>query len=215
MERAFRGIWIPSEVWLDNRLTALDKMILAEIASLDLGDGCYASNKYLADFCGCKEIKVSTSISKLKELGYLELIKFDGRQRILKVCLIKNIMQAYKKNKADLSKRKSSTLLKNNIVYYNSGDRKKRFAPPTFEEVKAYCSERNNSVDAQRFIDYYTSNGWKVGKNPMKDWKAAVRNWERADKTQGSSQSKPKESNSSYDISEWERYAESFDPNKR
>lgn len=52
---------------------------------------------------------------------------------------------------------------------------------PTLDEVKAYCNERNNRVDPERFIDYYTSNGWKVGKNPMKDWKAAVRTWERSD----------------------------------
>ena len=52
---------------------------------------------------------------------------------------------------------------------------------PTLEEVKAYCSERGNKVDPERFIDYYTANGWKVGKNPMKDWKAAVRTWERQD----------------------------------
>jgi len=58
---------------------------------------------------------------------------------------------------------------------------KSAFAPPTLEEVEAYCRERNNTVDAQRFFDYYTSNGWKVGKNPMKDWKAAVRTWERSD----------------------------------
>lgn len=55
----------------------------------------------------------------------------------------------------------------------------KRFTPPTVDEVRAYCQERQNNVDAERFIDYYTSNGWKVGKNPMKDWKAAVRTWER------------------------------------
>lgn len=58
---------------------------------------------------------------------------------------------------------------------------RKRFRPPTVEEVEAYCFERNNKVDAERFVDYYTANGWKVGKNPMKDWKAAVRNWERKD----------------------------------
>ena len=56
-----------------------------------------------------------------------------------------------------------------------------RFTPPTLEEVKAYCLERGNNVDAQRFIDYYTANGWKVGKNSMKDWKAAVRTWERSE----------------------------------
>lgn len=55
------------------------------------------------------------------------------------------------------------------------------FTPPTREEVAAYCRERRNKVDPQRFIDYYTSNGWMVGKNPMKDWKAAVRRWEKSE----------------------------------
>ena len=59
------------------------------------------------------------------------------------------------------------------------------FHPPTVEEVKAYCLERNNKVDAVRFVDYYTANGWKVGKNPMKDWRAAVRTWERDDRPSG------------------------------
>lgn len=57
----------------------------------------------------------------------------------------------------------------------------KRFTPPTVEEVEAYCFERNNRVDAEKFVDYYNSNGWRVGRNPMKDWKAAVRTWERND----------------------------------
>lgn len=56
----------------------------------------------------------------------------------------------------------------------------KRFTKPTLDEVKAYCLERNNGVDAQKWFDYYSSNCWKVGKNPMKDWKAAVRTWERS-----------------------------------
>lgn len=54
-----------------------------------------------------------------------------------------------------------------------------RFIPPTVEDVREYCLERCNNVDAQHFVDHYTSNGWKVGKNPMKDWKATVRTWER------------------------------------
>ena len=66
----------------------------------------------------------------------------------------------------------------------------KRFTPPTLEEVQAYCDERNNNVDANHFIDYYTSNGWLVGKNKMKDWKAAVRTWERNGYS-SSRQSKP------------------------
>lgn len=54
----------------------------------------------------------------------------------------------------------------------------KRFTPPSVEEVKAYCLERKNGLDAQAFVDFYSSKGWKVGNNPMKDWKAAVRTWE-------------------------------------
>lgn len=57
-----------------------------------------------------------------------------------------------------------------------------KFIKPTVEQVKAYCRERSNGVDAERFVDYYESNGWRVGKSPMKDWQAAVRTWERRDK---------------------------------
>lgn len=67
----------------------------------------------------------------------------------------------------------------------------KRFTRPTFEEVEQYCHERNNKVNAQRFLDYYDSNGWKVGKNPMKDWKAAVRRWEDDDKAKKEKAKKP------------------------
>lgn len=57
--------------------------------------------------------------------------------------------------------------------------RVKRFIPPTVQEVAEYCLERGNKVDAQRFVNHYTSNGWKVGRNKMADWRAAVRNvWE-------------------------------------
>ena len=56
-----------------------------------------------------------------------------------------------------------------------------RFTPPTQEEVSAYCRERGNRVDAQRFVDFYAAKGWRVGNQPMKDWKAAVRTWEQRD----------------------------------
>jgi len=65
---------------------------------------------------------------------------------------------------------------KNNNTYTS-----KKFVKPTLEEVKSYCSERSNKVNPQRFIDYYESNGWRVGKNPMKDWKASIRTWEQKD----------------------------------
>lgn len=63
--------------------------------------------------------------------------------------------------------------------------KRNRFIPPTVEEVEVYCFERNNGIDAQAFVDFYCSKGWMVGKNKMKDWKAAVRTWERNRKQNG------------------------------
>ena len=57
--------------------------------------------------------------------------------------------------------------------------KRKRFEKPTLSQITQYCLERNNNVNAEQFFDYYESNGWKVGKNSMKDWKACVRTWER------------------------------------
>ena len=57
------------------------------------------------------------------------------------------------------------------------GTKRKRFTPPTPEEVRDYCLQNGYGVDPDRFVDFYTSKGWKVGSSPMKDWKAAVRNW--------------------------------------
>ena len=62
------------------------------------------------------------------------------------------------------------------------GAKRSRFAPPTTEEIQTYCNEKHYNVNPEHFIDYYESNGWKVGRNSMKDWKAAVRNWARRDK---------------------------------
>lgn len=91
--------------------------------------------------------------------------------------------------KANPSKQKQSVPTYNNItnnnITYNSNkeehkeEKRKRFLPPSLDEVKKYCAERRNNVNAEQFIDFYTANGWKVGKNSMKDWKAAVRTWER------------------------------------
>lgn len=64
-----------------------------------------------------------------------------------------------------------------NVSVKNNKEGKKN--KPTLEECKQYCLERNNGVDADKFFNYYESNGWKVGKNAMKDWKAAIRTWEK------------------------------------
>lgn len=61
----------------------------------------------------------------------------------------------------------------------NNDSKARRFTPPTLQEVTDYCQERGNSVNPERFIDFYSSKGWKVGNQPMKDWKACVRTWEQ------------------------------------
>lgn len=84
--------------------------------------------------------------------------------------------------------------------------RQKKFVPPTVEEVASYCMERKNKVDAAYFVDHYTSNGWKVGKQNMKDWKAAVRTWEKNGYNQPSKKQDAVEPNGySFDLEEYER----------
>lgn len=83
----------------------------------------------------------------------------------------------------------------------NSPKRNSRFIPPTAEEVREYCVEHNYSVDPQRFVDFYECKGWMVGKNKMKDWKAAVRTWVRRDQ-EGVKKDEPREK--SHSIQLWE-----------
>lgn len=71
---------------------------------------------------------------------------------------------------------------KSNAIREDKKREKNIFIPPTVEEVSSYCLERKNDVNAERFVDFYTSKGWVVGKNKMKDWKAAVRGWEKDSK---------------------------------
>ena len=61
----------------------------------------------------------------------------------------------------------------------------KKFVPPTVEEVRGYCLERNNGIDPQRFVDFYSAKGWMLGKNKMKEWRACVRTWERREEGEG------------------------------
>lgn len=125
LDRDFKGVWIPKTVWLDTRLNALEKIILTEIDSLDMSDkGCYASNKYIAEFCQCSETKVSTAISKLVEYGYLYVQSFDGRQRVLKSRLsnferqdMKSCNSAFENVKESNTYKKTSTKTDNKELY--------------------------------------------------------------------------------------------------
>lgn len=166
MERDFKGVWIPKAVWLDERLNALDKVILTEIDSLDQGSrGCYASNKHIATFCQCSETKVSTAISKLVKLGYLYIQSFDGRQRELKSSLSKFERQTFRNCKADLQNLKESNTYNNTV---NNTDKiNNKIIVDEFEELwneypkkqgktnalKAYIKARKGGVDKDTVLD--------------------------------------------------------------
>nr|DAZ55770.1 MAG TPA: hypothetical protein [Caudoviricetes sp.]DAZ68993.1 MAG TPA: hypothetical protein [Caudoviricetes sp.] len=95
-----------------------------------------------------------------------------------------NVYETYQTKDKPKDKTKDKT--KDNSLPPNgvSDTRAKRFTPPTLDDVSAYIRERGSNVDAQRFLDFYTAKGWMVGKNRMKDWKAAVRTWEKRDSEQ-------------------------------
>lgn len=132
-QRDFKGVWIPREVWLDDRLNALEKIILVEIDSLDCEEtGCFASNDYLAEFCQCSLTKVSLSIKKLTDIGYVYVESFNGRTRILKSRLSKNERQTFKKCEAGFQEIKE-----NNIIDYN-------------KEIK--INDNNNIKDNKKFL---------------------------------------------------------------
>mgnify|MGYP003650068076 CR=1 FL=1 len=84
-ERNFLGVWLPKAIYLNKQLSWSEKILLVEIESLDNVDGCFASNDYFADFLDVTKTTISVSISKLKKLGFIEQVSFDGRKRVLKV----------------------------------------------------------------------------------------------------------------------------------
>ncbi len=130
-ERAFKGIWIDAEIWLDKDLTMFDKVIFAEIDSLSGEFGCIASNEYLAEFCQCSERKVKDSIAKLKKRGMIEQVAFDGRKRTLR-----SLRQA---KFAPLGGKKFPTKGRNTFYYrenslYNAREREQGFSTFDTEE---------------------------------------------------------------------------------
>lgn len=152
MDRDFKGVWIPKEIWLNKDLTLLEKIIFTEIDSLDNEDNCTAGNEYFAEFCGCSESKVSKAIKKLQDLDMIEVISFDGRHRKLRVA--KNAMQSSKKCYAD-----SQKVLPNNIVNntINKTISKDIVDDTTFSEPKK-SKKKNLYEKCTEMVDEYTNN---------------------------------------------------------
>lgn len=151
--RDFKGVWIPKEVWLDTRLNALEKIILTEIDSLDSTErGCYASNQALAEFCQCSENKVSVAVSKLIELGYIYLQKFDGRTRELKSRLTKKQSLPFEKTKSAFDNKKDNNItnktlnntVKDIVAYLNEKAKPEKPYRATNQKTQKHINARLN-----------------------------------------------------------------------
>ena len=114
-ERAFKGIWIDAEIWIDKDLTPLDKVVYAEIVSLDGENGCIASNAYLAEFCQIGERSISRSIAKLIQKGYIKQAGFDGRKRVLRSCRVAKL--ARQNGNFGEAKNKATSYYRENSLY--------------------------------------------------------------------------------------------------
>lgn len=86
--------------------------------------------------------------------------------------------QVTSKRQADDKQVTTDEEIKNKRIKENNN---KTFQKPTIDQVREYCQERNNNVDPETFVNFYESKGWRIGRSPMKDWKASVRTWERSE----------------------------------
>ena len=190
--RMFAKTIVLSDAFLDMPLSA--RCLYFTLGMFADDDGFVNSPKGIMRQAGCSEDDMKVLLAKKF------LLAFDSGVIVIKHWRINNYLRndrymptKYIDEKAMLSEDENNAYTLSKPVGIPSNgipsigkdsigkDRLDSSKHPTIEDVKAYCNERGNRVDPERFIDYYTANGWKVGKNPMKDWKAAVRTWERQD----------------------------------
>lgn len=176
---------IPAEVRYNPELRPNEKLLFGEITALSSATGqCTASNNYFAKLYGVVPSAITKWVSDLEKYEYIEVeYERKGKEIIKRIIKLKGthkydevftkIVEGYSQKDKENNTSNNNTSNKKEIY------KEKRFKKPTLEEVKEYCLERQNNINPELFIDYYESNGWKVGKNPMKDWKACIRTWEK------------------------------------
>lgn len=179
---------IPASVRYDNRLSASEKLMFSEITALAGRDGyAYAKNKYFAELYGVDERTIRRWIAKLADMKYVSVSmvkKANGADDFRRIVPLldpdKNVLPTGQKCPEPPDKN-APPIYKEEYIKKNNSYMG-RFTPPTLQEVQVYCMSRHNNVDPEKFIDFYSAKGWMIGKNKMKDWKAAVRTWEKGER---------------------------------
>ena len=164
---------IPAEVRYSKNLTPNAKLLYAEITALcNMNGKCTASTQYFCKLYEVSRVSIQKWLKNLEDNNYIKRVNIykQGSKEILSR-VITLINSPYKEKFTD-----NTTINNTNLTDSN---KKALFKKPTLDEVKNYCILRNNNIDAEAFIDFYESKNFMIGKNKMKDWKAAVRTWER------------------------------------
>lgn len=144
IEHSFTGVWIPKEIYLSKDLNWTQKILFVEIQSLDNGEGCYASNEYLSEFLGVSKQTISDSISKLKKLGFIKQVSFDGKTRRLQVVDLNEIRRKDLPPKKKTSRGLEEKTYAHNM--YNNIDNNINYALSS--PKKGLDDEQNNDPDS-------------------------------------------------------------------
>lgn len=171
---------------LSLNLDVYETIILAVIYGFSQdGESTFSgSQSYLARKAKCTKRKVAMALPNLVEKGLI--IKIDRDVRGLHLCEYK-VSPVFMGDECHSPGgdecHSHNNIDKENIDINNTlSIKENRFQKPSVDEVREYCESRNNNIDPEQFVNFYESNGWKVGKNPMKDWHAAIRTWEKREK---------------------------------
>jgi hypothetical protein len=171
---------ISAEVRYDKNLTANAKLLYAEItALLNINGECFATNKYFSNLYGKSTVTISKWISELVANGYISThYIYKGGTKEIERRYIRKLKGGIKENfKGGIKENfKDSISLSKDKHINNKGA---SFKKPEVNDIKEYCLERNNGIDAETFFDFYESKNWLIGKNKMKNWKACIRTWEK------------------------------------